>query len=125
MSSSLVITEIGYICMILASDFKGVWYRKLCVVIFAPLMPAYYFYEVVHYELTKFFLLNSCYAKNEESRNLEQMSTLIYQLDKKIWALQMKLATQVILYQQNCSYSQPELINRLSYSKLHKVFTKV
>ena len=89
---SLVMTEISNMLIILQDDFKRPWRRRICVMVFAPLMPAYYIYEDLHIELSKYFLLQAHEIVICRCQNLHLVSQQIYMLDKKIWALQLKLA---------------------------------
>ena len=114
---SLLLTEFGNICVILMADFKGLWWRKMFVIILAPLMPAYYLYEIIHCEFYKFIILNSCCGTNEKSQDMEICSRQFYELDQQIWSLQLKLAK--LQYVENVFENIPQLTILLLISLLN------
>ena len=89
---SLVVTELSNLLLILQNDFRGPWWRRICVLIFAPLMPAYYIYEVLHVELSKYIVLQAHEILMHRCQNKHLVSQQINTLNEKIWALQLKLA---------------------------------
>ena len=107
LAASLLVTEISYICVILLADFSGPWWRKLSVIILGPLMPAYYLYEIMHCELSKFIALNSCFDNNEGSHNWEFVSKKVYETDRQIWSLQRKFVR--LQYVENVLENIPQL----------------
>ena len=109
LASSIIVTEIGNIFSILMFDFNGSWWRRVSVVLFAPLMPAYYLYEVLHCEISKFIMLKKYVVTlNEGSERLERISTKIRQIDHSIRALHFKLAK--LQYQENVLENFPQVI---------------
>ena len=114
LATSLLITEFGNICVILLADFNGPWWRKIFVITFAPLMPAYYLYEIVHCELFKFLALNSFSAI---------FGRQVYEIDQQIWSLQLKLAK--LQYVENVLENIPQLTILLLISLLNLTSSRV
>ena len=108
LAASLIATEIGNICIIFSSEdvVRLPWKKKVLISTSAPLMPAYYIYEVLFHELTKCFMFNTF----DEAGNrpyLEMMSEQLIVRDKMIWAHQLKLAK--LQYNENVLENIPQL----------------
>ena len=117
---SLIVTEVGNIIMVLNSDVKGAWWRRVLVIASAPLMPAYYIYEVLHLELSKFTMLHR-FEKVQESSNMKTMSKKLKYIDGKIWTLQMKLAK--LQYNENVFENLPQLTILVIISLLNRTYS--
>ena len=123
LATSLLLTEFGNISVILLTDFKGPWWRKLCVTTFAPLVPAYYHYEILHCQLSSFIKLNSCSSNNERSQEIEVFSSQVYEIDQQIWSLQFKVAK--LQYVENVFENIPQLTILLLISLLNQTSSRI
>ena len=107
LAASLLVTEISSASVILFTDFSGPWWRKACVILLAPLMPAYYIYDILHCELSKFITLNYCSDNNEVPQEEEINIKQVYELDLQIWSLRLKMAK--LQYVENVLENIPQL----------------
>ena len=113
---SLVTTEIGNFCIIILTQysFADNWVKKMLLLLLAPFLPAYNIYVVLHYQFSKFIILNH-YDLNQGCH--AHMSKEIKKLDAKIWAYQLKLAK--LQYNENLSENLPQLTMLLLISFLN------
>ena len=122
LAASFLVTEISNMCVIFLAEFNGPRWWKLCVFILAPLMPAYYLYEIVHYELSKFIILNSFYDNSEISNIREYIRKPVFEIDRQIWLLQLKLAK--LQYVENVLENIPQLTILLLISFLNQTSSR-
>ena len=121
-AASLLLTELGNMCVTIIADFNGTGWRKVYVVMRSPLMPAYYIYEILHCELSKLITLHSCSDAFKGSQNCVLINRHVNEIDLQIWSLQLKLAK--LQYIENVLENIPMLIILLLISLLNETSSR-
>ena len=89
---SVVCTEVGNVIFVMSEDFyTNCLWKKVFTLFFAPFLPAYHIYKILHYELLKLHCIYS-YGSPRGDQQLGVRSKQIKNVDEKLCRLKLSLS---------------------------------